>query len=128
MKINAATQRPLALLLLLAFLHGVLAPVLGMAAGHAAVHTMLVPMCGEGTAFVEVEIDGNSDSSSDLFGHAGFCLLCCCPSPPAEIDVTSPWLTICAAHIKPAALADTPQTRTALWRPTLPRAPPSLSR
>jgi len=117
-------KRRLALWLLFSFLHSVLAPLAGIASGHdTALHSLLTPMCGEATSIVEVKVSDNQPLSLE---HDGFCLLCCCPSTPAELDDAYAGLGYLAADSAPAS-ADTALTCISLWLPTLPRAPPAFS-
>jgi len=117
-------KRRLALWLLFSFLHSVLAPLVGIASGHdTALHSLLTPMCGEAALVVEVTISDNQSLSSE---HDGFCLLCGCPSTPAELDNPYAGLGFLAADSVPAS-ADSALTHRSLWLPTLPRAPPAFS-
>jgi len=117
-------KRRLALWLLFSFLHSVLTPLMGIANGHdTALHGLLTPMCGEAASIVEVNISDNQPPSLE---HDGFCLLCCCPSTPAELDNAYAGLGCLAADSVPAA-ANAALTRISLWLPVLPRAPPAFS-
>ena len=128
MRMTGPAQRWTSLLLLLAFLHGVLAPAMSMAAGKdASVRTALVQLCGpSGHQSVEIELSGADGSDSDgvSSGHSGFCLLCfhSATPPPFSLAVFLP-LDVDAA---PMLSHDGQQPRfVSVWDPVRARAPPA---
>jgi len=118
-------KRRWVLWLLFSFLHSVLAPLMGITTGHdTALHGLLTPMCGKAASIVEVKT--LTDNQPQPLEHDGFCLLCCCPSTPAELDNTYAGFSFLATDSVPTP-ADTALTCISLWLPSLPRAPPAFS-
>jgi len=124
MRFKSCLIRKTAVFLLLAFLHGLLAPALGMAGGHALRSDALALVCGEHAQHAHTDDAGLGQHSHS---HDAFCLLCCCPSAPAEIAAGSRWLDIPAARFIPTARAESAPASAPFWHPALPRAPPALS-
>jgi len=114
-------------LLLIAFLHAVLMPSLGMAAGRESVaRTVLLQLCNAADrSAIEIELPdagGKADAATDA-GHSGFCLLCFSPATPPGLDlaVAAP----AAAEFIPPIAPDDPEPRlAAAWNHCRPRAPP----
>lgn len=122
------TQRWISWLLLIGFLHGVLAPGVGTATNKDdAARTMLFQLCGaNGPQFVEVDLHG-ADADSDTSRapeHSGFCVLCAYPATPAQADIAA--LQPAAPFCIPVSAPDAPEPRFATaWSPVHARAPPT---
>lgn len=125
---SLSAQRWISWLLLIAFLHGVLASGVGTAMSKdAAARTIPLQLCGaNGPQFVEVALhDAGVDSdTSHAAEHSGFCLLCVYPATPPQADITA--LQPAAPPAIPRSVHDAPEPRFATaWNPVHPRAPPS---
>lgn len=125
-------QRWISWLLLVAFLHGVLAPAVGQTMGREnTARTILTQLCGaNGLQLVEVELHQvdpqDAGAKSDTLPAAersGFCLLCVYPATPPQTGIAA--LQPAAPPSVPVSVPDDPEPRlVAAWSPAHPRAPP----
>lgn len=128
MGMSALALRRTSLFLLVAFLHAMLAPSVGLAAGRESVaRTVLLQLCGAtGHQSIEFQVADAGDKSGTVSSSkpAGICLLCFSPAtlPPVGLPACAP-----AGHaFVPTSIADDPEPRrVAVWNPSLARAPPA---
>jgi len=121
-------QRWTSWLLLIAFLHGALAPAVSSAIGKDdAARMVLLQLCGaNGLQLVEVDLH-DAGAQSDTFPiseRSGFCLLCVHPATPPQTGIAI--LQPAALPSVPISVPDDPEPRFAtFWSPAHPRAPPA---
>ena len=127
MRTSMSAQRWTSWLLLIAFLHGVLAPAVGQAmGGNDAARTIMLQLCSaDGPRLAEVDLHdvGTGSDTSYPTGHGGFCPLCVYPAapPPAGIAALQP----AGLPSIPVSVPDDSAPRFATaWSPVHPRAPP----
>jgi len=127
MGMSALALRRTSLFLLVAFLHAMLAPAVGMAAGRESVaRTVLLQLCSAtGHPSIEVPVADAGDTSGTVSSSkpAGICLLCFSPATLPPIGV--PVFTAAGPAFVPISVSDDPEPRRiAVWNPSLARAPP----
>lgn len=130
MGMNASGRRWTSWILLIAFLHALLAPSVASAMGKDAfAQTMRVQLCTmDGPQFIDVAMS-DADVASDiaLSAHGGFCPLCSYPTTAPDLCAAA-FRPIASPQVVPALApnAPTPPLDTA-WRPDRARAPPTAA-
>lgn len=135
-RMRMAAQRRAGWLLLIVFLHAVLAhsiaPATGRQAAAGSVHMLFCSV--DGNRFVEVELPGvraesepgsESESESESESrHDGFCPLCLSAATLARIGVAG-FLPDLSRTVRTPAWGDAEPRLARVWNPTHARAPPA---